>query len=313
MRSADRALLQHTLVYAPKLKFYDAISLWHKAGKCFAVAAEWEESAIAFARAAEYMAKLGNPHEAAVYWFKSAEVHRRIDVLGSVQRYDKSIAGYIEVLRFGTAANLTVALAEIYEEERQWEKAIERYDVAAEYYVAEKLNSQACDCLMKLANLTALLEKFEDASFAFERAVELMVDDNRLRLNIPQVYLRAGLCLLANGGNIQEGLYSHKVLRYYMKIWAKTYYQFDCSREKLFLENLLRTIAKGDMDAFADQVYNFDNVAGLESWHLKLLARCKEDVEEEVERRQDVEDAKEAEKQRKAEERAASFVSDYHK
>jgi hypothetical protein len=58
MKSADRALLQHTLVYAPKLKFYDAISLWQKAGKCFAVAGEWEDSAIAFGRAAEYIAKV---------------------------------------------------------------------------------------------------------------------------------------------------------------------------------------------------------------------------------------------------------------
>lgn len=57
-----------------------------------------------------------------MYWFKSAEVHRRIDLLGSIGRYDKSIVGYIEVARFGTAANISVAVAEIFEEARQWEQ-----------------------------------------------------------------------------------------------------------------------------------------------------------------------------------------------
>jgi hypothetical protein len=142
MESANRALLQPTLISSPKLKFFDAISLWHKAGKCFSIAGEWEDSAIAFARAAEFMAKvnanssclvppsmftsqfpqMGCAHEAAVYWHKCAEIHRRIDPIGSIQRYDKSIEGYIEISRFGTAANITVCIAEIYEEQRMWDE-----------------------------------------------------------------------------------------------------------------------------------------------------------------------------------------------
>jgi hypothetical protein len=65
------------------------------------------------------------------------------------------------------------------------------------------------------------------------------------------------------------------------------------------------------MNAFADHVFSFDNVMGLESWHLKMLSRCKEDLEEELDRRQDAEDEKEAERVRKAEERAAGFKSEY--
>ena len=50
LAAAESALRQHTLPNAPKLKFLDAVDLWHKAGKCFAIACEWEDSAHAFNR-----------------------------------------------------------------------------------------------------------------------------------------------------------------------------------------------------------------------------------------------------------------------
>ena len=72
-------------------------------------------------------------------------------------------------------------------------------------------------------------------------------------------------------------------------------------------------VRAGDMDMFVDHLFNFDNVSPFESWHLKLLNRVKEDIEEELERLVAVEEAKEAAKQKAAEDRQAAFKVGYKK
>jgi hypothetical protein len=39
----------------------------------------------------------------------------------------------------------------------------------------------------------------------------------------------------------------------------------------MFIENMLSMCTGGDIHAFADHVYNFDNVAHLDSWCLEML------------------------------------------
>ena len=59
----------------------------------------------------------------------------------------------------------------------------------------------------------ALSEDFEGACLAFAHVAESYQRSNLLRPNLPSVLLRAGLCLIADGGPIQGGLYTHTVQR----------------------------------------------------------------------------------------------------
>mmetsp|Transcript_38152 Transcript_38152/g.49371 ORF Transcript_38152/g.49371 Transcript_38152/m.49371 type:complete len:243 (+) Transcript_38152:50-778(+) len=169
LAAADRALRQITLPNAPKLKFFDAVDLWNKSGKCFAIAGEWEESAHSFSKAAEFMVKLNKPHEAAVFWLKSAEMLRRVDPVGSMVPYNTAAKLYLGLDRFATAANITRNLAEMLEEFREWDNAVTTYEKAAEYYDSEHYNAQCCVCLYKAGYILALLEKFDRAVALFER------------------------------------------------------------------------------------------------------------------------------------------------
>lgn len=89
------------------------------------------------------------------------------------------------------------------------------------------------------------------------------------------------LCTLADSG---PRLKAHKVLEHYMKKWVSIDYAFEYSREHRFLTNLMAIIPKLDMHAFADHVYSFDCVAGLDEWSLRLLNRVREDMVEEIDR-----------------------------
>jgi hypothetical protein len=83
---------------------------------------------------------------------------------------------------------------------------------------------------LKVAELSALLERFDYATETFEKVALSARDHNMQLLNVNDYFLRAGLCQLANGGPIRKGLHSHKVLRYYLKKWVSVEYSFVYSR-----------------------------------------------------------------------------------
>jgi len=169
-------------------------------------------------------------------------------------------------------------------EDGNMEEAQQHYRQASDYYKGANVTDQAQLCLLRVADLAATQGKFDLATETFEQVARHDVQHNLLRPNVPGTLLRAGLCQIAAGGPVRKGLKSHKVLRFYLKKWPTIDYAFEYSREKLFLTNLLAIIPTLDLAAFADHVYNFDNVAGLDEWSLGMLNRVKEDIEEELDR-----------------------------
>ena len=173
------------------------------------------------------------------------------------------MAAYLEEGRFFTAGNLAAGVAELWEEEKDFDSAVYYWNRAAEYYAGEHYTAQGAQCIFKAAAILALQvrledvcvclllgasdgsrspglvwlfshkkkeqpltrsnvilgpvglvvwqERFSEACEHYERVAEAFATHNVLRLNIPAVFLRAGLCLIADGGPIQGGLYSHTV------------------------------------------------------------------------------------------------------
>ena len=56
-------------------------------------------------------------------------------------------------------------------------------------------------------------------------------------------------------------------------------YSFSTSRECQFLEKVCAAIEASNIDDFADELYNFDNVSKLEPWRTTLLLRTRHIVE----------------------------------
>lgn len=313
MQAADRALKQLQIANAPMMKYLDAVDLWRKAGQCFGIAHEWEDGAHAFTRAADCMANIGKPHEAAVFSIKSAEMMRRIDPAEAIESYHNAVSMFCEIGRFYTAANLSVAVAELFEEDRNNAEALEHFRQASDYYNGENFVSQSCICLLKVAYHAALLGRFDFATETYEKVAKVYVDENMLRLNLPEIFLRGGLCQIAAGGPVAEGLKSHKVLKWYMAKWCELAFEFETTREYLFLENLMLVIPKCDLGIFVDHVYNFDSVFGFDAWCLRLLNRVREDIEEEIERAKEEAKLKEIEAKREADIKAgliSAFAGD---
>lgn len=82
---------------------------------------------------------------------------------------------------------------------------MDHFRQAADYYMGDNQPEQARACLLKVAQLAALAEKFDLATETFEKVARHEADYNLLRLNVPDTLLRAGLCQLAGAGPIRKG------------------------------------------------------------------------------------------------------------
>ena len=92
---------------------------------------------------------IGKPHEAAVFSLRSAEIMRRVDIADAVDHYENAISMYCEIGRFFTAANIAVGVAELFEEDRNVEEAMNYYKQAADYYRGEGYRTPANVQLLK--------------------------------------------------------------------------------------------------------------------------------------------------------------------
>ena len=68
----------------------------------------------------------------------------QVDPQECIMQYDFAINNYRQLGHFLTAANIMVDTAEIYEEEKEYEAAMDRYQRAADIYLSEQYVAQAC-------------------------------------------------------------------------------------------------------------------------------------------------------------------------
>lgn len=54
---------------------------------------------------------------------------------------------------------------------------------------------------------------------------------------------------------------------------------FASTREYLLLADLIQAIEHGDQDAFADKLYQFDQLSTLDKWKTTLFLRIKNNIE----------------------------------
>lgn len=58
---------------------------------------------------------------------------------------------------------------------------------------------------------------------------------------------------------------------------------FASQREHQLLVDLVQTIEQGDQEAFADRLFQYDQLSKLDKWKTTLLLRVKNNIEEAVE------------------------------
>lgn len=84
--------------------------------------------------------------------------------------------------------------------------------------------------------------------------------------------MKSGICLLAVGDMVA----TNRAFEKYRDMDPT----FPSTREHQLLVDLLATVEEGDPEAFADKLFQYDQMSKLDKWKTTLLLRIKNSIEE---------------------------------
>jgi len=251
-------------------RYEGAADLFIKGANQYKMAKKWDEAASAFMKAAECQMRLQSKHEAASNYINAANCYKKSNVPEAANCLRTAVELFTDEGRFSIAAKHQKEIAELYEAELDFEHAIESYQVAADYFEGEGSSSAANACLLKVAQFSAQLEKYEKAIEIFEKVAKQSLESNLLKWSVKEYFLKAGLCHLASGDVVS----AKRALERYQEMDVT----FGSQRECKFLQDIVAAVENFDVEAFTAAVVEYDSISKLDQWKTTLLLRIKTSI-----------------------------------
>jgi alpha-soluble NSF attachment protein len=106
----------------------------------------------------------------------------------------------------------------------------------------------------------------------YEKVATVSVTNQLMKYSVKDYLLKSGICLLAAGDMVT----TNQALEKYRDLDPS----FISTREHQLLIDLMETVEAGDPEAFADKLFQYDQVSKLDKWKTSLLLRIKNGIEE---------------------------------
>uniref|UniRef100_A0A7I4BJL4 Uncharacterized protein n=1 Tax=Physcomitrium patens TaxID=3218 RepID=A0A7I4BJL4_PHYPA len=244
-------------------KYEDAADLLEKAGNAYKLAKAWDEAANVYIKLAECHLKLDSKHEAAAAYVDAANAYKKKpNSLEAVKMLNMAIQMFEDIGRLSMAAKHYKDIADIYETEEDFGKAMEYYEKAADLYSGENVESTSNQCKLKVAQYAAQTERYDRAIQIYEEVAKNSMNNNLLKYSVKGYLLNAGLCQICGKDivAVQNALESYQELDP----------TFSGTRECKFLQDLAAAIDEMDVVAFTDVVKEFDSMSRLVSLMIYL-------------------------------------------
>ncbi|GKZ17668.1 vesicular-fusion protein S17 [Aspergillus brasiliensis] len=258
-------------------KYENAADLYTQAANAFRVQKQNKEAGLAFEKAASIQTQnLNEPDDAANTLAEAFKVYRKTDPEDAARVLSSAIQHYVLKGNLRRAATQQQHLAEVYEVELgDTKKALEAYEKAAEWFDGDNAEALANKHYLKAADLAALEGDYYKAIEHYERIGRSSINNNLMKWSVKDYFLKAGICHLATNDLVA----ANRALENYRDIDTT----FASTREHQLLVDLTQTIEAGDQEAFADKLFQFDQLSKLDKWKTTLLLRIKNSIEEQGE------------------------------
>jgi len=272
MERANRRQKSWSLFGSVSSKFEEAAELYSQAANQYKLSKQWQRASDAYQKAAECNIKASSKHEGATNYINAANCVRKDSPLEAIRLFNLAIELLTDEGRFSIAAKHEKEVAELYEAEMDYENAIEAFQKSADLYEGENSTSSANGCLLKVAQYSAQLERYDKAIEIFEKVAKASVDNNLLKWSVKDYFLKAGLCYLC-----KDFIAAEKAFEKFQEID----YSFSSQRECKFLQELLTACNNHDVEEFTRIVSEFDSISKLDPWKTTLLLRIKNKLKSE--------------------------------
>jgi len=168
---------------------------------------------------------------------------------------------------FQLLQNTKKDIAEIYEQELDYEHSMQAYQQSADLYEGEGSQSSANSCLQKVAQFSAHLQNYDKAIEIYEKIATTSLDNSLLKFTVKELFLKAGLCHLCTGDLVS----AKKALEKYEEMDPG----FSNQRECKFLHDIIEAYENCDVSTFTNVVIEYDTITKLDQWKTSLLLKVK--------------------------------------
>ncbi|KAL3873304.1 hypothetical protein ACJMK2_036440 [Sinanodonta woodiana] len=248
-------------------KIEDAAELFVRAANAYKMAKKWPAAGDAFCRAATLQLQLNSRHDAATQYVDAGNAYRKADPQEAVNCMLKAVEIYTDMGRFTIAAKHHMTIAEIYETDlADIEKAITSYEQAADYYKGEESKSSANKCLLKVAQFSAQLERYDKAVEIYEEVAVSCMDNSLLKYSAKDHFFRAAICHMCI-----DTLNGQQAIQKYEDMFP----QFADDRCCKLLKSLIAALEEEDVDTFTDAIKEYDSISRLDQWMTTMFLRIK--------------------------------------
>lgn len=197
---------------------------------------------------------------------KASKAYRKASPADSARCLQLLIAHRKSEGEFRRATKPQQELAELYENELGDVKAaIEAWETAGRWFENDRADSLANKCYLKVADLSALEHDYGKAVEKYEGVAKASVANNLMRFSVKEYLLKAGICTLATGDMV--GM--NRALERYRALDNA----FVQQREHQLLVDLTEAVEQSDGEAFAEKLFQYDQMSKLDSWKTTILLR----------------------------------------
>ncbi|KAL4938939.1 hypothetical protein BDV06DRAFT_199904 [Aspergillus oleicola] len=254
-------------------KYENAADLYTQAANAFRIQKLNKEAGQAFEKAAAIQTtNLNEAGDAANTLQEAFKVYRKSEPEDAVRVLSSAIQHYVLNGNLRRAATQQQYLAEVYEMELgDTKNALDAYEKAAEWFDADNAEALANKHYLKAADLAALENDYYKAIEHYERIARASINNGLMKWSVKDYLLKAGLCHLAT----QDMVSANRALENYRDIDNN----FASTREHQLLVDLIQTIESHDQEAFADKLFQFDQLSKLDKWKTTILLRIKNGIE----------------------------------
>ncbi|KAI7863757.1 soluble NSF attachment protein [Spinellus fusiger] len=262
-------------LFGPSNKYEDAAEIYEKAGNMYKLAQQWTQAGDCFTEAAKLFQKGGSARFDGSRAYESAsKCYKRQDPGAAVSALKEAVLLDQEEGSFRAAARHYQDMAELYEGDiGDMRNAYDAYGKAAELFTADDSPALANKAYLKVAQIAADLEMYEEAIEKFEKVAANSVDDALLKWSLKEYFMKAGLCHLCAGDMVRT--------RQALSGYCSMDMSFETTREYQLLKGVADSVDSGDVEQFTQVVYDFDKLTRLDSWKTAILLKIKKAIEQE--------------------------------
>ncbi|RPB05737.1 TPR-like protein [Choiromyces venosus 120613-1] len=257
-------------------KLEKAADLYTQAASVFRVQKLGREAGQTLEKAAAIQTEINEPDEAANSHIEAYKAYRKDDPSNAARVLAKAIQHYTLRGNFRRAATHQQNLAELLElEVGDIPKALEAYELAGDWFQSDNAEALANKVFLKVADLAALEGIYPKAVERYEGVARSSAGNNLMKWSLKDYFLKAGICHLAN----RDKIALKKALDSYVDLDPS----FPSTREFQLLNDMLEADENNDAEAFADKIFQYDQMSKLDKWKTTMLLRVKNSIEAEEE------------------------------